>query len=188
MGFISPVEAGMKDAKMMIRTAEGYDGKQMHQLTRDVIAEENGLIMTLADFTMTEEDQAVKNDWFIQHPDTLAIVALKNHFVIGILTIEPETFLKTCHRANLGLIVHKNYRSKGVGLALMKAAIQWAQHHERYEKIELEVLQSNKRAINLYNKLGFIEEGTIYKAIKNAPHSYDHLVRMSLFTDELENL
>lgn len=182
LGAISPLDFNTKkNNKVLIRTAEESDGPGMYHLTKEVILEENGLIMTIHDFTMSIQDQINRNHIYLQHPQTIAIIALLENNLLGILSIEPEHLIKTCHRGNLGIIIHRNYRSEGLGKKLMETAIQWAKENRVYEKLELEVLQSNEQAILLYEKLGFTREGVIEKAVKHQNNRYDNLLKMGLY-------
>jgi [ribosomal protein S18]-alanine N-acetyltransferase len=56
------------------------------------------------------------------------------------------------------VFVAASWRKQGIGLALMGAVHAWAKHHE-CERIELEVRESNRRAIRFYERMGFLTEG-----------------------------
>ena len=163
-----------------LRTGEAKDGFQMHRLTRDILNEQNGLIMTLQDFSMTVEDQKRKNEGFYYFPSALTMIAEHGQKIVGILTLEPELMVKTSHRGTIGIIVHKDYRSNGVGKSMMKAMLDWNMQFTIFEKIELEVLESNKRAISLYEKLGFKTEGITANAVKHSQGKYENLLKMGL--------
>ncbi len=64
------------------------------------------------------------------------------------------------HVAGLGMAVRDDWQGKGVGNALMQAAIDLADKWLQIERLELEVYTDNERAINLYKKFGFVIEGT----------------------------
>ena len=181
MGYIAPFAVQLKDEKeLVIRTAESHDGQAMHQLTKDVILEESGLIMSKEDDLLSAKEQMTRNIMFLQHPQTITIIADYKKQLLGILTIEPEHLSKTAHRGSLGIIVHRDYRSQGIGKILMDTSIQWAKNNLYYEKIELEVLQSNVRGISLYEKVGFVHEGIIQKAVKHKEGKYENLLKMGL--------
>lgn len=67
--------------------------------------------------------------------------------------------LKSRHGyADIGMCVANGWRGKGVGAALMKTAEAWARQ-QGVHKLSLGVFAHNERAIALYRKQGFVEEG-----------------------------
>ena len=64
------------------------------------------------------------------------------------------------HAGHIGLAVHDNWQSKGVGTALMKALIDVADNWLNLSRLELTVFTDNEPAAKLYKKLGFVVEGT----------------------------
>jgi ribosomal protein S18 acetylase RimI-like enzyme len=58
----------------------------------------------------------------------------------------------------IGMAVAKEWRGRGVGSALMEAAIERARGLELH-KLILEVFPHNEAGIALYRKFGFVEEG-----------------------------
>lgn len=58
----------------------------------------------------------------------------------------------------IGMMVARDWRGRGVGTALMEAAIAWARE-QGLHKLSLDVFPHNEAAIALYRKLGFVEEG-----------------------------
>jgi putative acetyltransferase len=63
------------------------------------------------------------------------------------------------HVAGLGIAVAAAWQGKGVGDALMRRLLEWADNWAGYLRIELTVYVDNARAIGLYRKHGFVEEG-----------------------------
>jgi RimJ/RimL family protein N-acetyltransferase len=72
------------------------------------------------------------------------------------------------------------YRGKGLGGLLAVQAIE-AARNGGIERIELEVFASNTTAIALYEKLGFVVEGTKRRARK-LDGQYDDNVCMALLS------
>lgn len=64
------------------------------------------------------------------------------------------------HVGYLGMAVHDKWQSKGIGTALMKAAIDLADKWLNLSRLELTVYTDNEPALRLYKKLGFEIEGT----------------------------
>jgi len=58
----------------------------------------------------------------------------------------------------IGMAVSREWRGRGVGSALMVAAIEWARE-QGLHKLSLSVWPQNAAAIALYRKYGFVEEG-----------------------------
>ena len=58
----------------------------------------------------------------------------------------------------IGMAVAREWRGRGVGSALLTAAIDWARDRGLH-KLSLSVFPHNAAAIALYRKFGFVEEG-----------------------------
>ena len=68
-----------------------------------------------------------------------------------------------------------------MGSALIRELIEWAENNTELEKICLSAFSTNDRAIHLYKKMGFIEEGRREKQYKTAPGEYVDEVLMARF-------
>jgi ribosomal protein S18 acetylase RimI-like enzyme len=69
------------------------------------------------------------------------------------------------HVATLDIAIHKDFRSQGIGTALMQEAVSWAKSIGFIKRIELFVYSSNEVAIALYKKFGFEVEGLRKKGL-----------------------
>jgi L-phenylalanine/L-methionine N-acetyltransferase len=67
--------------------------------------------------------------------------------------------LNRSHVGHVGMMVHEAYQGMGVGTALMEAAIDLTDNWLGLSRLQLEVYTDNDRAIQLYQKYGFAEEG-----------------------------
>jgi putative acetyltransferase len=65
------------------------------------------------------------------------------------------------HAGQIGMAVRDDWQGKGVGTALMQAAIDLADNWINLTRLELEVYTDNEPAIRLYKKFGFTIEGTL---------------------------
>src|SRR5215216_4187924 len=61
---------------------------------------------------------------------------------------------------NIGMAVHDDWQGKGIGTALMEAALDLADNWLNLTRIELRVYTDNAAGIALYEKFGFEVEGT----------------------------
>ena len=82
------------------------------------------------------------------------LVAVAGYEIVGSLHIE-----RSRHGfGEFGMAVARDWRGRGVGSALIAAAIEWARE-QGLHKLSLGVFAHNTAAIALYRKFGFVEEG-----------------------------
>ena len=62
---------------------------------------------------------------------------------------------------NFGIIIDQNFQGKGFGKETTKLILDYSFQKLNMRKVSLNVLSENTRAINLYKKLGFKEEGIL---------------------------
>jgi RimJ/RimL family protein N-acetyltransferase len=82
------------------------------------------------------------------------------------------------HTGSLGIGVIADYRGRGIGEELMRAALTRAKEIG-LTRIGLTVREHNKAALALYKKIGFIEEGIHRKAVR-VEADYEDLISMGL--------
>ena len=101
------------------------------------------------------------NDSCAPGKSDLGLVAEIDGEIVGTAGIHPVgPALRRRHVMVLGISISKAAQGKGVGTALMKALIDYADRWAGVLRIELTVFPDNERAIALYKKFGFEVEGT----------------------------
>jgi diaminopimelate decarboxylase len=108
---------------------------------------------------------------------SLSLVAVDGAKVVGSLGIQREAGRASEHVASLGMSVTKEWRGRGIGTALMAEAMHWARG-VGVEKVSLTVYPSNSRAIALYRRFGFVDEGRLSGQSKKS-YGYEDEVIMS---------
>ena len=90
-----------------------------------------------------------------------SLVAVVDGKVVGNIGLHaiPKS-RRRAHAAMIGMAVHDAHQGKGVGSALMKAALDLADNWLQFTRVELTVYVDNGAAIALYKKFGFEIEGT----------------------------
>ncbi len=83
-----------------------------------------------------------------------SVVAVAGGQVVGFIHVEVSRH----GFGEFGMLVDRGWRGRGVGSALVQAAIGWARD-QGLHKLCLEVFAHNAAAIALYRKSGFAEEG-----------------------------
>lgn len=99
-------------------------------------------------------------EWLSQsRPNVHRLVAEVEGRVVGTLTLNVRDG-RQAHVGHIGMMVHDDFQGRGVGSALMAAAIELAEKWLGLHRIDLEVYTDNESALALYRKFGFEIEGT----------------------------
>ncbi len=121
-----------------------------------------------------------EGEWFITEPDEfpegveskvavireasraengVLLVARQQHALVGWAQVVGGGRRRTRHVGRLEMMVDARARGVGVGSALLGAVVSWAEKNAVVHKLSLNVFAHNTRAIALYRKFGFVEEG-----------------------------
>ena len=80
---------------------------------------------------------------------------------------------------DIGMAVAREWRGRGVGSALLAAAVEWARERGLH-KLNLSVFPHNAAGIALYRKFGFVEEGCRVKQLRRSSGELWDIVDMGL--------
>lgn len=93
-------------------------------------------------------------------PDIYSLVACVENEVVGSISLHLNPNRpRRKHAANLGMAVRQDWQGKGIGTAMLQAAVEFAEKWLNISRLELEVYVDNEPAIALYKKFGFEIEG-----------------------------
>ena len=94
-------------------------------------------------------------------PGVTVLLACQDADVAGILGLHTHPDKpRRRHAAELGMAVRDDCQGKGVGTALLKAALDLADNWLNLSRVELSVFTDNEPGVRLYKKFGFDIEGT----------------------------
>lgn len=94
-------------------------------------------------------------------PDVHRLVAEIDGRVVGIIGLHRQVIDRRRHVAEIGMAVHDDFQNRGVGTALMTAVTDLSDNWLGLHRLELSVYTDNAPAIHLYEKFGFVIEGTM---------------------------
>lgn len=106
--------------------------------------------------------------------------AFQGDTLVGICGFTQEDRKKTNHRGDISqMFVKKSLAGQGIGTQLLSLTLDKAFNKNHIELIILGVVDTNKNAINVYNKLGFTQFGFIENYFKQSD-GYRGFVFMAL--------
>lgn len=165
---------------VIIRKAIESDADQMIKHTKVVLTENPDVMgTTIEEFNTTSEEE---KDWInAHHKQGILLVAEVDGEIIGMLNFRLSPRKKFCHQGIFGMSIQEKFSNKGIGSSLIEKLLEWAKDDPRVEKISLEVFSNNVRAIHLYKKFGFREEGRRLKQAKLGSNEYVDDILLSKF-------
>ena len=89
-------------------------------------------------------------------------------------------YRRTQHVASLGLGIVQDWWGHGVGKRLVELGLQWARECPQLSKINLQVYHTNARAIALYERFGFVQEGRLKNDVRLDDGTKVDLILMGL--------
>lgn len=148
-----------KGQRMVVRVATRSDAPAMIAFVQRITRETDYLMISGSEFSLSISEEEDYIDSFIKADNRLFLVAEINGRIIGGAHFEGENVTRMRHSGEMGVSVIKDYWGLGVGSALIENLIKWARDTGIIRKINLRVHQDNKRAIALYSRYGFCQEG-----------------------------
>ena len=139
-----------------IRPALPGDAAALLALDRAVRAEGAWLIADPDEIVETLEQRTDRLRASV--PGRVWLVATSGPRILGALTISPHRLRRHAEVGALEILLSQDARGQGLGGRLMEAGIS-AARAAGLRKVSLAVLAENERAIRLYKRFGFTEEG-----------------------------
>jgi L-phenylalanine/L-methionine N-acetyltransferase len=151
-----PIRLAAPAPAISVRHAEASDADALHEIFTDP-----EVMHWLIDVPYAPQAQTRKH--IVELPDgRYMLVATEGAEIAGALGFGAYTAPRVRHVGRLGPIaVARAWQGRGVGSALMRAAIDLADNWLNLVRLELLVIAGNEAAIGLYRRFGFEIEGTL---------------------------
>ncbi|MDZ5471402.1 GNAT family N-acetyltransferase [Bacillus sp. 31A1R] len=125
-------------------------------------------------------EQIIQTD--SESPTNLFLVAEVDGRIVGFSRCAGSNLKRLAHKVEFGICVLKDYWGYGIGKNLLKETIIWADSNS-IKKISLAVLETNEKAIQLYEKLGFEIEGVLKRDKLLSDGNYYSTIMMGRYHD-----
>ena len=164
----------------LLRNGAAPDGSAVFEIFNATHAETDYLLSYPDENSFDPEQEAHFLEEKTKSPNEIEIIAFIDGKIAGMAGIGAVgTKYKVKHRAEFGISILKEYWGLGLGRALTEACIQCARD-AGYVQMELNVVSENKRAISLYQNLGFAEFGRNPKGFLSRTSGFQELIYMLL--------
>lgn len=163
--------------RAIFREPRAEDSKALMRFINSVIEEKMSGIMMNKKVTLSKEEAWLRKIMKeIRSRETVMLTVESEGKIVGNCHTERHS-MKLSHRAMIGIALEKEARGKGIGEALMQAAVALTRKRMKgVESIDLYTFDYNKRAQKLYKKLGFVEVGRIPRGVKEGNRYFDELI------------
>jgi RimJ/RimL family protein N-acetyltransferase len=112
----------------------------------------------------------------------IIVLALDDEKIVGHLQIFVYTLPRLKGVGELIIYLHQDYLNKGLGTGMMTFALDLSRR-KGLHRISLQVVRDNKRAIRLFEKMGFALEGILKDAYFGVDGRYHDILVMAKIFD-----
>jgi RimJ/RimL family protein N-acetyltransferase len=176
-------------------------GLSTPRITDDLVALKNGRTVRLATYRSEDKEalvtmyasmspEAVKwglppydrariEYWTSDLTNNITLLARLDERVVGHLRLFNIPFARRKGIGELFIYVHQEFQNLGLGTLMVRKAIALAKERG-FHRIGLTVVADNKRAIKVYEKVGFKKEGIARETFYGDDHRYHDEVEMGL--------
>ncbi|HYD78508.1 MAG TPA: GNAT family N-acetyltransferase [Paucimonas sp.] len=162
----------MQIDNLQIRRAEPNDSAALHEIFSGPKAYSGTLQLPYPSAEQWRQRLANPDD------GTYRLVAVVDGRVVGLAGIHTiPHHPRRRHAAGIGMTVHDDWQGQGIGTALMRATVDMADKWLNLVRLELEVYTDNEAAIRLYERFGFVHEGTLRRhAFRDGQYVDSHVM------------
>lgn len=158
--IVKQKEFTINGLRYFIRSAMEKDAKSLSEVRVQIDGETENLDREPGEAYINETGfkNMIKED--SERVSNLFLVAEINDRIIGFSRCEGNQLKRSSHKVEFGVCVLKEYWGYGIGKRLLEECVLWADTNG-IKKMNLNVLETNDKAIKLYQIYGFEVEGTL---------------------------
>ena len=145
---------------LLIREAEIHDASAVINLLDQIGQESTFTSLDENGISMSESEMELFIDQQAQSDNQITLLAFLNDDLAGIINITADQRPRVRHIGDVFLGIKKVFWGCCLGSILMEEAIEWAKSSGSIRRLQLTVQKRNTAAVHLYEKMGFIIEGS----------------------------
>lgn len=147
------------ESPVVIRRATIDDGSALLDLKNALDHETRMMMFEAGERTTTVDEYRKALLTFLDRSNCGLFVAGTGAQLVGFLEAAGGDFRRNRHSAVIVLGVLEGYRGRGIGKRLLEELEKWSSERG-VTRLELTVMAHNERALRLYERAGFVTEGT----------------------------
>lgn len=180
--IIKPKQYIVKKLTYMIRSAVEEDAKELSKIRVQIDGETENMDREAGEAYIDETGfiELVNKDSISER--NIFLVAEVNGRIAGFSRCEGSELKRSRHKVEFGVCVLKEFWGFAIGKNLLAQSIQWADSNQ-IKKITLNVLETNEKAIKLYEQNGFEIEGVLKMDKQLSDGNYYSTIIMGRFRD-----
>ncbi|WP_026694458.1 GNAT family N-acetyltransferase [Peribacillus kribbensis] len=178
--IIQPQQYLVNDLRYIIRSAVEGDAEELSRLRVQIDGETENLDRERGEGFIDEAGfrQIIRDD--SKRPGNLFLTAEAGGRIVGFSRCEGSELKRLSHKTEFGICILKDFWGFGMGKNLLQETINWADASS-IKKITLSVLETNEKAIQLYQRFGFETEGVLKRDKLLSDGKYYHTIMMARF-------
>ena len=162
--------------KLIVKEAEPSEAKELIRYVASVGGESDFLTFGAGEYKISLEQEIKFIHGSIETDNQAILIGWVQNEIVGCVTFRAGKWQKVKHTGEFGVTVSKKNWGLGIGTLITEALLNWAQDSKIIRKINLRVRSDNDRAIAVYKKLGFIEEGKITREFYIDGEFFDNIL------------
>jgi RimJ/RimL family protein N-acetyltransferase len=172
---MEPRDYELKNGRvLLIREATAEDARAILDYIEGVSGESDFLSFGPGEFELTEAEEENVLRRYRDADNQLYILGFIDNGIVAALSFAAGRRPRVRHSGEFGLSVRTQYWGLGIGSLMLDTLIEWARETRIVKKINLRVRTDNQRAIELYERKGFVVEGTIRREVLLGGKYFDH--------------
>jgi RimJ/RimL family protein N-acetyltransferase len=160
--------------RAIIRSAIETDAEQLAQVVGSAAPTELASSNLPGDWGLEGQPDAARMQVRLHRdrPGWLFLVAELNEQVVGAIELQNGVAPLRSHSGRLAMLVSSECRNRGIGAALLQAALDWAKASPIIERVGVSVASTNRKVLHLCRNFGFEPEGRHVRGVKLGPGEY----------------